>query len=377
MKKEQNKNNHKITDNIYCYAPYRSVYFDFYGQAFPCCENRKYYYGKYPKDSLNDIWFGNKIRRFRTLMKRKKLHKGCATCRYYLKKGSPESMKAWYYGFFPQHETYPTKIEFQLANTCNLECFMCDGESSSMLRTASLKLPPLSNPYDDDFIKQLEDYIPHLKQAHFVGGEPFMIPVFYKIWKKIIEVNPKCLLIVQTNATILNDEIESLIEKGRFLFNISLDTVDKEKYEKIRINANFEKTMKNIHYFIDYCNRNNTELTITACPMQQNWKTLPDLVNFSNTNNVKLFFHTVYYPQKASLFGMPNRELKIIHKVLTSIYLPENSEIEKENLRNYNALLLQIEKLYTKRSLKLKYALKEKRKNIKLNIRRHFSFLSA
>ena len=108
---------------------------------------------------------------------------------------------------------FPRVMEFELSNECNLECQMCNGNVSSSIRKRKDKLPPLPNPYDDAFVQQLEPYLPHLKEAKFYGGEPFLIPVYFQIWDKLAEVNPGCTIFLITNGTHWNNKIKSLVEK--------------------------------------------------------------------------------------------------------------------------------------------------------------------
>jgi len=335
-------NNSKI-----CYAPFRSMYFDFNGNALPCCENRVFNYGRYPDQSLSEIWFGQKIKQFRNLISKEDLEHGCSSCAHNIKSGNRNIAKAYIYRFAPPASRYPTRMEFQLSNLCNLECFMCDEDASSMIRKSHPELPPIKNPYDDNFVMQLEEFIPHMKQAHFVGGEPFMIKIFYKIWQKIIELNSDCLIIVQTNATLLNDEIKSLLEKGKFSLNISIDSLTKDNYEKIRRNASFDTTIENIKYFIDYCKRKRTELIITACPMQQNWEEIPDLINFSNKNDIKIYFHTVVSPIRSSFLGFSAEELNNVHTRLSTYKFPVTTFNEENNFKSFENLLFQIKHFYT------------------------------
>ncbi len=329
-----------------CNAPFTSIYFEIDGRAHACCENTTDSYGFYPFNSLNQMWFGRPMKDFREKIKQKNLAPGCKLCRFYLENKMPLKMKARYYDTLKKQK-YPSQIEFRLANDCNLQCFMCDEISSSMVRKNVAKLAPIKNPYDDEFVRQLGEYIPHLTRAHFVGGEPFTIDIYYKIWEQIIGMNPDCLIIVQTNASLLNKRIKDLLERGRFSLNLSVDTLDKDLYEKIRVNANYEITMRNIEYFIAYCKQKNTALSITACPMQQNWHTLPDLVRFANHHQVHIFFHTVFFPLHASWFGLSVEELQHIKQVLAREFIQNSNSIETENNNACVSLLKQIDSLYS------------------------------
>lgn len=330
-----------------CNAPYSSMYFDFRGEVFPCCENTSFMYGKYPNQSVREIWFGNQRKHFSELMSQQNLNHGCYTCKQKFEIGLHDAAKANLYKCLSLNKKYPEQIEFKLSNLCNLECFMCDERSSSKIRNHSLDLPEIENPYDDEFVNQLIEFIPHLKQAHFVGGEPFLIPVFYKIWHQIAELNPDCLIIVQTNATILNENIKFLLSKARFSLNISLDSVRKNVYDRIRKGADFDKTIENINYFIDYSKQKGTGVTLTVCPMQQNWEEMPDLVDFANQNNIAIFFNTVVSLLKASLLGFSNEKLNAIYDILSKKSFPNLSPNERTNRASYQNLLLQIQSFYT------------------------------
>jgi MoaA/NifB/PqqE/SkfB family radical SAM enzyme len=83
------------------------------------------------------------------------------------------------------HINYPRVMEFELSNECNLECVMCNGYFSSSIRKNREKLPASVSPYNDQFVDELDQFIPHLTDAKFLGGEPFMIDIYLKIWERI------------------------------------------------------------------------------------------------------------------------------------------------------------------------------------------------
>lgn len=347
--------------SCFCHAPQRSIYFGFHGDAHPCCENLSYSYGKYPADSIHDIWFGEKRLSFRNYILHNDLSQGCSICEYYMKIGNFQGVKSRFYDNTPPAADYPSRMEFQLSNICNLECKMCDGWSSSQIRKNRDKLPPLSNPYNDVFVEQLKEFIPHLKQAHFVGGEPFVIPLFFKIWELITTMNPGCNITVQTNASVLNNRIKEIMENGNFSINVSLDSLNKATYEKIRKNASFEKTVDNVLWFMDYCKRKNTFFYFTPCPMKDNWKELPALAAYANEHDVRIIFHTVLYPRKSSFFGYSQWKLKKIYKILSAVQLDENNDNERFNKNSFLALLYQVAHFYNDRTQRKDWLIFEKK----------------
>ena len=64
---------------------------------------------------------------------------------------------------------------------------MCGGKWSSAIRKNREGLPPLKNHYDKDFVKQIREFLPFLREARFIGGEPFLINLYYDIWEAITE----------------------------------------------------------------------------------------------------------------------------------------------------------------------------------------------
>jgi len=345
-----------------CFAPLTSLFFDVTGDVYACCENTVYKYAVYPDQSIHDIWFGEKVQKLREHIRNNDLNLGCFLCSYNIETKNFSGVKARFYDYAKSTGEFPVRMEFQLANTCNLECAMCDGWSSSLILKNKYKLPPLSNPYNDHFVEQLEEFIPHLQQAFFVGGEPFMIELYYKIWEKIIELNPSCVISVQTNGTILNQKVKALLEKGNFEINVSLDSVRKENYEKIRKNATFEKTMQNIDYFVDYCKRKNTVFQFTSCPMQNNWKEIPELIRFANNKDVRMMFHTVLYPHNFTLFGFNDNKLKLVNNYLVeaSLKLPEETCTGKFNRQSMETLIYQISHFYNNNNIKKEWFAFEK-----------------
>jgi MoaA/NifB/PqqE/SkfB family radical SAM enzyme len=200
--------------------------------------------------------------------------------------------------------------------------------------------------YDDNFVEQLTEFIPHLKKAQFAGGEPFLIKVYHQIWEKIIELSPDCIIGVQTNGTILNDTVRSLLNRGNFQVGVSLDSLQKDTYESIRKNASYDDVMQNIRYFTEYSKNKNIPMHITVCPMRINWKELPALVEFCNVLNVFIRFNTVWKPAQYALWNLPPDELKEICNYLFDKKPVGNNPVSKKNSRYYSGYINQINSWY-------------------------------
>ncbi len=333
----------KIRDRKHlCYAPFSSLLFIQSGHAMACHYNRGTVLGKYSENSIKDIWFGQQIKTLRKYILNNDLSYGCDSCATNIKNGNFFSVGAKRYENLSKFAKYPVMIDFQLQNTCNLECVMCSGEYSSAIRQQREQKPKYINPYDDDFLLQLNDFIPHLSHAKFTGGEPFLINMYYEIWNKILNVNKNIEISISSNGTVLNDKIKKILEHLKFNFTISIDSITESNYNKIRRNADFSAVMNNIKYFIDYSKSINTYFAIKFVVIQQNWQEIPDFFDYWNNKSIRLIPKMVWFPPHASIRDMHAHEIKEIAMFLESKKFSMKNKIQKENVKHYNSIVTQI-----------------------------------
>jgi MoaA/NifB/PqqE/SkfB family radical SAM enzyme len=277
-------------DITICHAPLRSIYFGFGGIVTTCCFNRNYVLGKYPENSLDEIIHGEKRKLLQQHLDRIDFSIGCKYCKDMIAAHNFMSVNARFSDNFPEQSDFPSKMEFELDNTCNLKCEMCNAKFSSAHDNGRRTVAPYDN---EDFIKQLKPFIPYLIETKFLGGEPFMSDLYPKIWESIIELNPKCKIRMQSNGTILNDKIKSILQRGNFQIGLSIDTLNPERYAKIRNGAKLEKTLENLEFFNHICKKNGDYINISVCPMKENRFDIPELVKFCNDKNIFIYFNSV------------------------------------------------------------------------------------
>lgn len=320
---------------IFCYLPYNSLTFSFGGQVFVCSYNRDIDLGRYPANTIDEIWNGEEARKLREHMYYNDLNYGCRHCKFFFEKGKFSNLRPLVFDkYFQNTEAqFPRVFEFELSNECNLECQMCHGEVSSSIRKNREKLPPLPNVYDDAFVTQLEKYIPHLKEAKFYGGEPFLIPIYYKIWDRIKELNPSLDLFVITNGTHWNSKIEKLISELNFDVAISIDAFDKEKVERIRKNVVYEKLIDNIHRFSEACNRKGRHLSLSFTVQKDNWEQLPLIVELCNKVNAYIYVSYLERPVQFALSDLNRDEWKKIRQYMDGFSFPTDSPNRKNNAK--------------------------------------------
>lgn len=326
-----------------CHAPSRSIYFGFNGVVVPCCFNREYTYGRYPQNTIEEIIHSKRRLDLHKTLKNQNFSNGCEHCLNLIESHNYYGVEARLYDGLKQNNNgLPSEMIFELDNICNLECIMCNGTfSSSILKNRENK-KYIPGPYDKEFVKQLTPYLKQLEVAKFLGGEPFLIPLHYDIWEEIIKHNKSCAINLQTNGTVFNDKIASLLERGKFQIGISIDSLQKERFEQIRKNANFENVLENLEKFISYSRRHNTFVNLSVCPMKQNRDEIPEIVQFCNDKGIFIYFNTVY-TEGHDLRELKSETLKSLIETYKNAAISGNTYISKRNIKFFKSLISQIE----------------------------------
>ncbi|MBS1593786.1 MAG: radical SAM protein [Bacteroidetes bacterium] len=330
----------KPTSGHICHAPFTNMYFNVHGDCAPCWLTFLDP-DSYPQKSVRDIWFGERYQSLRRHLLDYDLRHKCNTCLKNLQGGNYTSVLARAYDINPVQD-YPSMLELELENTCNLECVMCIGELSSAIRKNREKLPALKSPYDQAFVDQLEEFIPHLRELRFNGGEPFLINWVYRIFEKVEKLNPSLKIVVATNGTVVNYKVKEWLDKLNIHINFSLDSLTPEIYEGIRVNAHYDRVMENFRFFHEYTRTHRRTMCLMVNPMRNNWHEMPEFIRFVNKHNINIWFNTIQRPEELSIWALPYDELRRVYHTLSSVvYTPEerSSPISGYNISIYNNLV--------------------------------------
>lgn len=85
-----------------------------------------------------------------------------------------------------------------------------------------------------------------IKKIRLTGGEPLVRRDIEDILKGIAHIEGIEELCLTTNGSYLEDKVESLKQAGVTRVNVSLDTLDSDKFKKITKTGNFEKVWQGI-----------------------------------------------------------------------------------------------------------------------------------
>ncbi len=335
-----NASRERLNTDYICHAPFSNMYFNVHGDCAPCWLTF-IDPDSYKEKSIRDIWFGEKYQTLRQKLRDYDLTFRCSVCLKNLQVGNYTSVLARAYDVNPVRE-YPTMMELEIANTCNLECVMCIGELSSAIRKNREKLPPIRSPYDDKFVDQLEEFIPHLKELRFNGGEPFLINSVFKIFEKVERLNPGLKIVIATNGTVVNYKVKEWLNKLNIHINFSLDSLTPEIYEAIRVNAHFDRVMDHFHFFREYTRANGRTMCLMVNPMRNNWHEMPEFIRFVNKHDINIWFNTIHRPIEWSIWALPSATLSDVYGQLSSVaYGKEDrtGSLSAYNISIYNNLV--------------------------------------
>ena len=333
-----------------CYAPFGTFELDPLGFVLPCCMNNAYPLGNVTQERLLDIWRGERAAMLRGALEAYDFGYGCGTCRWEAEhdKEAPQFVQ---YDRLPAEDRelpWPTEIGFCLSNTCNLECIHCNGLYSSRIRARIEKRPPIPAVYGDEFFEDLRSFLPHLRTARFVGGEPFMMRENHRVWDLLIEMGlrPECH--VTTNGTQFNAKVERVLEHLPVHLIVSMDSSRKDQFEAIRRNADFDVVVANLDRFRAYAADAGTSVVINHCLMRDNWRDFGELLRFAEERDVPVSTSTVFN-EPFSLYKAPLDELREVVETMEAASdsvlagLPRNGHVWSSELAQLRSALAERE----------------------------------
>lgn len=301
-----------------CLAPSVQMYLAPDGDVRVCCRNWQAL-GNVMDGSLLEMWRGAAHRDVVSRLAVGDHSAGCERCHAETEvEGRATAYPSHFDSFTDAVEAFgddaglrwPTRIEFNLSNRCNLMCIQCDGLLSSAIRAHRDHLPALPDAYGDRFFDDIRRFIPHLTEAQFAGGEPFFARENFRIWELIEELNPELPCIVVTNATQWNKRVDDITSRVRMGFTFSIDAATKATYESIRVNSDFDVVMGNVDRYLAKSRRASMPVEVNFCLMRQNHHEFGDLLVWAESKGIKANVSVVRNPPECSLASLTAAELR-------------------------------------------------------------------
>lgn len=314
-----------------CRAPFTSMYLDQHGSVRACCQNTEHPLGNVTEMRLRDIWDGEQGRILRDAMLAQDLDHGCAFCKWQVAEGNDELVFARTFDHLQAESTaprWPKQLELSMSNACNLQCVMCNGDWSSSIRANREGRPPLPQVYDEQFFDDLRPFLEHIEVVKILGGEPFLGKESLRVMEMLVEMGSTAEVHVTTNGTQWSPRVERILEKLPMVIIVSLDGVEKQSYESIRIGADLDVVLGHIERFRTYAQKHGTAVNLAHCLMTSNWRQFPDFLRYAEERQLRTYVNTVTYPNSLSLFHMPPARLREIVDFYRSVDAELSSELK-------------------------------------------------
>ena len=174
-------------------------------------------------------------------------HKNCNRCWAEQQQGG-RSYRHSYNDMYPEYKLLSDRsiktIHTQHENTCNLTCVYCGPQFSSKWAELRNLKQGFRHPiaYSDSMLKSLN-------MITLAGGEPGLIKSNIALLDRLLEINPECQIIVNTNLTMVksNPVFERLIKFKNSTVIVSFEAVDR-RYEYIRQGASWQEFSSNMQW---------------------------------------------------------------------------------------------------------------------------------
>lgn len=367
----------------FCMHPFTGLATREDGAIKICCRSQPI--GWIQKESLEEVWNGEKMREVRRQVLNNERPDVCKPCFDLEDQGVQSLRQRHTAGVIPEARVnlYPDALnalnddftmpfelptmEIKLNNLCNLKCRMCNPLDSTSWKdwdqvTEFYKkennylVPTIEKmvnipgqyigPFDDskNWWDSFTKLLPHFRRVEFAGGEPLMDPYHYKILDLLAPYGKNIELKYATNGTTLG------IKGGRTIHdywpkfksiavNVSIDGIH-NVYEYIRGNGKFSEIEENVKVFKSFPNVSRVVGAFTV--QANNILQICDVIDyFLNDMGIVFYSHRVNYPMSLSAQTLPPElKAKVVSdledmktKILDYAVIQENELLKKVTLQ--------------------------------------------
>lgn len=132
-------------------------------------------------------------------------------------------------------------LRISITDRCNLHCAYCSHQNENYYATASEILTKEEILMACRSISRLG-----IRKVRITGGEPFVRPDAIEIMKEIKKISRIEHISVTTNGALLKEQLEQIKDLGLDGINISLDTLNADKYKELVKGSDLESVLESI-----------------------------------------------------------------------------------------------------------------------------------
>lgn len=285
----------------FCIMPWIHLHAFPDGRAYPCCLSEYHFpVGDLKKDTMEQVWNQEPMRRLRRNMLAGEKSRECSRC-YEIEENGMVSHRVASNSSFRQfiplskytkddgtYEDFKIRYyDIRFSNLCNFRCRSCGSVFSSNWyedeialwgKDPNKKKIMIAGRTKDDMWEQMEPHIPHLHQIYFAGGEPLIMEEHYRVLRELVNRNRTDVsLVYNTNFSELVYKNQDVLEIWKLFDRVSVGaSLDAEgaRGEYIRKGTDWNQIVENRQRMIEICP--NVDFYVSSTVSLLNVWHLPD-----------------------------------------------------------------------------------------------------
>jgi len=183
---------------------------------------------------------------------------------------------------FDNHGRPLNYLRLAVTDRCNLRCFYCMPEEG-------IKYMPKKELLTFEEIERLVSLLAGMgiTKVRLTGGEPFVRTDLMKLITRIVEIEGINDLHITTNGVLTAPHIKELKALGIASVNLSLDTLDADRFRKITRRDEFNKTWETLQLLLE------SEIPVNVNSVVMENKNIEDIlpmVELTRNQNISVRF---------------------------------------------------------------------------------------
>ena len=173
-------------------------------------------------------------------------------------------------------------LRIAVTDKCNLRCFYCMPEEGiDFVKKAEL--------LDYEEIIRLVKLVAKVgvSKIRITGGEPFLRKEIMGLIRSLSRIEGIDKIAITTNGTLTHKYLDELVTLGVTSFNLSIDSIDKDRFNEITRRDYFDQVMECYHLMLS----KNLDLKLNCVVMKdRNIQDIIPMVELSKTDDVSIRF---------------------------------------------------------------------------------------
>jgi len=189
---------------------------------------------------------------------------------------------------------FPKFFEIETVNACNARCPMCTIDDWQR------KTPIMKDDLFSKIVDELHEYSDTIRRVSlYRDGEPLLDKKLPKR-VRLLKDNGIKQVSIATNVSLLNEKRSvDLLESGIDHVIMSIDSLDKDIFESIRVKLDFDEVIENAKKFIELRDRinPNTKIWMRMIKQKSNINEWPNYekywLKYLNQND-RIYYHNIF-----------------------------------------------------------------------------------